>query len=235
MYWVWNAKPPYLLTRSLNPPKYAKPADNIRTAPWTGLLLYSRERRFLKLPVDPARSPAIRGILPPPAAASAAGGWGIPGSRLVHSLGFGRVPAGGAVEVVVLLLPEFASSPFPFCGGDLRSSVVRVSTSPRSWLLGRLKVLPGRVAGRRIWRMKKICRFPAAFSVDHGDGSVDPRLGDFPSAQKLAPSSKACEGAVAAARHRPVLVVVVFAGIQEGPVCNISCISGSFCMNGESI
>ena len=59
--------------------------------------------------------PAIRAIPRPPAAASAAGGRGIHGSRRVHSLGVrGGVPAGGVGEVAVvpewLLLAAVSSS-----------------------------------------------------------------------------------------------------------------------------
>jgi hypothetical protein len=68
----------------------------------------------------------------------------------------------------------------------------------------------------------------------HGDGSMDPWLGDFPCAEKLAPSSKACGGAAAAARHRPFLVVVLV-GIQKGLIYNIFLFSGSFYMNENSM
>ena len=46
-------------------------------------------------------------------------------------------------------------------------------------------------------------------------GSPESSYGDFPSAEKLAPSSKATGGAAAAARHRYVFVAGEI-GIQEG-------------------
>jgi hypothetical protein len=47
----------------------------------------------------PTSPPAIRVIPHPPAAAPAAGGWGIAGSRRVYSVGSSRVLAGGAAEL----------------------------------------------------------------------------------------------------------------------------------------
>jgi hypothetical protein len=97
-----------------------------------------------------------------------------------------------------------------------------------------LKNKPDFVAGRRIWRLKMVWRISAASSTVHGDGSMDPWLGDFPCAEKPAPSSKACGGAAATARHRPVMVVVLV-GIQKGLICIFFLFSGSFCKNGFSI
>jgi hypothetical protein len=85
-----------------------------------------------------------------------------------------------------------------------------------------------------MWRLKMVWRISAASSMVHGDGSMDPWLGDFPCAEKLAPSSKACGGAAAAARHRPFLVVVLV-GIQKGHTYYFFMFSRSFCMNGFSI
>ena len=62
--------------------------------------------RFLSEPVRTSSPPAIRRIPRPPAAASAAGGRGIHGSRCVHSLGVrGGVLAGSAG--VVAVVPEW--------------------------------------------------------------------------------------------------------------------------------
>ena len=60
----------------------------------------------------------------PPSAAPAAGGWGIPRSRPVHSVGCGRNPAGGVVEVAMVSVARWGSARFPFCGGAPRSSDV---------------------------------------------------------------------------------------------------------------
>ena len=73
---------------------------------------------------------------PPPAAAPAAGGWGIDRSRCVYSVGCRRVPAGGAKEAMVpperLLREAVPSSvsgaPAELCG---RSAVPGVSASRR--------------------------------------------------------------------------------------------------------
>jgi hypothetical protein len=143
-------------------------------------------------------------------------------------------PAGGTVEAVVLPVSGFASALVPFSGGGLQSSATRCSTSLRSWILERVNNQPDFIAGRRIWRSKKVCRNPVVSLVFLGDGSMDPWLGDFPSVEKPSPSSKACGGAVAAARHGPV-AVVVFVGVQKGLVCNFFMFSGSFCKNGISI
>jgi hypothetical protein len=48
--------------------------------------------------VPPTSPASIRSIPHPPAAAPAAGGWGIDGSRRVYSVGCSGVAAGGAVE-----------------------------------------------------------------------------------------------------------------------------------------
>ena len=82
--------------------------------------------------------PAIRAIPRPPAAASAAGGRGIDGSRCVHSLGVcGGVLAGGAGEVVVLPEWPFAavvSSSDGAAPTELRrgSAVPALFVAPRS-------------------------------------------------------------------------------------------------------
>ena len=90
------------------------------------------ERRATSLlPRDRQRG---HGFLPPPSAASAVGGWGNLGSRpqRVYRVGSGRVPAGGAVEAVVLPEWSLVSPRFPFCGdGPWSVAVVRAAFGAR--------------------------------------------------------------------------------------------------------
>ena len=89
-------------------------------------------------------------IPPPPTAAPAAGGWGIHGSGLVHSVGVVWEAVGGAMEVevaAVWCLVSICSS-----SGDsaLQSSVVCGSTSPSSSIYGSVEfVVPQPVPARR--------------------------------------------------------------------------------------
>ena len=75
---------------------------------------------------NPPRAAAIRGIPPSPAADPAAGGWGIPGSCHVHSVGLEGVPAGGAVE-------EVAWSAVVLGAALPLSAACAVGRSPSSW------------------------------------------------------------------------------------------------------
>ena len=114
------------------------------------LPVYSVRGDFLRVPRLPTSLAGDSRIPPPPAAAPAAGGWGICGSRLVHSVGVGRVAAGGATEVevpAVVCLVSFCSS-----SGDgvPWSSVVRGSTSLSSSIYGSMEfVEPQPVPARR--------------------------------------------------------------------------------------
>ena len=87
-------------------------------------------------PSNPPSAAAIRGIPPSPAAAPAAGGWGIPGSRHVYSVGFEGVPAGGAVEAVVRSAVVLVAALLPFAAGALRSSAAARSSFWRSRIFG---------------------------------------------------------------------------------------------------
>lgn len=75
----------------------------------------------------------------PPSAASAAGGWGIPDSRCVHSVGLVGRPAGGVVEAVARLVWAFAAEPFPSGGGALRGASSRSPSSPRPQISGSVR------------------------------------------------------------------------------------------------
>ena len=96
-------------------------------------------------PVRTSSPPAIRRIPRPPAAAPAAGGRGINGSRRVHSLGVRGVAAGGAAEEVArsesflktaalffdLAAPvEFQDESVVLCVSAARGAVARVIPSP---------------------------------------------------------------------------------------------------------
>jgi hypothetical protein len=156
--------------------------------PWTNFLCYSSKRRFLRsFPSNPPDSPAICGIPHPPAAAPAAGGWGIPRSRLVYSVGFGGSPAVGVWEVVALLSGWCVwSARFPSGGGVLRSVAVAreafLSSGPLDLSLGTLGLA-------RIWRLKTVVRCFAEARKDLGgvtpSGAV---MGGFNPAQGLASS-----------------------------------------------
>jgi hypothetical protein len=139
-------------------------------------------------------------------------------------------PAGGTVEAVVLPVSGFASALVPFSGGGLQSSATRCSTSLRSWILERVNNQPDFIAGRRIWRLKKVCRNPVVSLVFLGDGSMDPWLGDFPSVEKPSPSSKACGGGAPRTRRNRRLH-----RYPKGLVCNFFMLYGTFCNNGISI
>jgi hypothetical protein len=82
--------------------------------------------------------PAIRPIPRPPAAASAAGGRGIDGSRCVHSLGVCGVLAGDVVEV--------AARPEKLLVAAVPSSAKRAPVEPlgRSAVFSALAALRGR-------------------------------------------------------------------------------------------
>ena len=97
---------------------------------------YSGSGEFLKTPANPPRSPSDRSIPPSPAAAPAAGGWGIGDPRLVHSVGFvGRLSVAlrrrwcdrCGVLAVGLILSD---------GGAFRSAAVESLPSPSSRMRG---------------------------------------------------------------------------------------------------
>ena len=91
---------------------------------------------FLSAPVHPPRRRRFGGFPIPPAAASAAGGWGKPGSRRVHSVGLCRSPAGGAGKMAAR--PEWILGAviFLFGVGAPGSSAVDLPSGPRSQFLG---------------------------------------------------------------------------------------------------
>ena len=103
-------------------------------------------------PAQTTSPPSIRWISWPPAAAQAAGGRGIRGSRCVYSVGFSRLLAGGAVEMAAW--PEWLLvAVVPSSGGGAPWSVVAdPPPSSRSRLLGAvLRANPSpETAGRRL-------------------------------------------------------------------------------------
>ena len=67
-------------------------------------------------------------VPPSPSAAPAAGGWGKPAPRLVHRLGLGVCPTGGAWEAEVRRVRCLLSARSPFDGGALwRTAVSRAA------------------------------------------------------------------------------------------------------------
>ena len=140
-------------------------------------------------PGIPPRSPSERSISPPPAAAPAAGGWGIDDPRLVHSVEFlGCWSAAlrrrrcGRCGVLVAELSLSGD-------GSLRGAVVELSTSPSSWVFGSVEL--GSPSPATAWRLRRIfelnkeevrCGF-AVKMLGYGVGSLEPATGDFPSAQ----------------------------------------------------
>ena len=133
-------------------------------------------------------------IPPPPAAAPAAGGRGIHGSRLVHSVGVGLELAGGVLEA------EMSSAGVWFAGGGspLRSrrsvelrrrSVVNLVLVPPWRCRGRLPRV--KLRGRRSLQVKilkkKMRRIGSTAAALDGVGPLGPALGDFPLAWGLPP------------------------------------------------
>ena len=176
--------------------------------------------------VRTSSQPAIRRISRSPAAASAAGGWGIRGSRPVHSLGVRGCPAGGVGEVAAR--PEWSSA-----GGDLplrwrrsggaplwigcllRISVELASASSLRWS-SRLASLAfedleaaGLGAGLRCGRWSRM------------EALRSSRTDDFPSAKGHLPIQGVEDAA--AARHRNVLFFVGVIALQKKDLVVILC------------
>jgi hypothetical protein len=141
----------------------------------------------------------------PPAAAPAAGGWGIHGSRVVDSVGVGVVSSCGVLKA------EMSSvclqvAVVPFDGGGPWSSAVDLLPSACSQLGGAgVRVFPLPVpVGRRIrlpqiwWKMVMV-RYDD--NGGHRGRSSGPVLGDFPLAG-VCSQSKASRRVAATARHR---------------------------------
>ena len=114
------------------------------------LPVYSARGEFLRAPRLPTSPASDSRIPPPPTAAPAAGGWGIRGSRLVHSVGVGRVAAGGATEVEVPAVVCLVSICSSSGDGVPWSSFARGSTSLSSSIYGSVEfVEPLPVLARR--------------------------------------------------------------------------------------
>lgn len=150
------------------------------------------------LPFQSTSPPVNRRIPHPPSAAPAAGGWGIPDSRCVHSVGFVGWPAGGVVEEVARSERPFAAELVssggrvprstaselpPFSCLQIFGSVRRVKSSPDpEWQRIRSSCLEKKVVRRCI----------AASTVVQGVGSSDRVVRRLPS----------CRGAASHPRHR---------------------------------
>ena len=136
------------------------------------------------------RSTSLAGgtwVPPPPSAAPAAGGWGKPVPRRVHSVGPGSFPAGGAREEMGLQVRFLVSAVIPSGGGALGSSSASRPTSPSSRIHGSVEFIsprPGsgqrRTRKMKIWRL--MCWFFAATAASSGVGSSEPAIDDFPCA-----------------------------------------------------
>ena len=87
-------------------------------------------------PAKPPSTAAIHGISSSPAAAPAAGGGGIPGSRHVYSVGLVGGLAGGASEVVVRSVAVLAAACFPSVAGTPRRPAAAHSSFWRLRIFG---------------------------------------------------------------------------------------------------
>lgn len=170
---------------------------------------------------SPAGDP---GVSPPPSAAPAAGGWGSPGSRRVHSVGSVWDPAGSVVEAAAQLVWSLMAVLLPFGGGALRSSAAECSSSPCSWFVGTtVRVKPSPDLHRRrirvlMLKMKMVWRSFAMTTAFQGAGSSDPLSGDFPAAEGLAPNQGVKRSSGSGAP--PARSVRRRGRDPEGPVCN---------------
>ena len=129
-------------------------------------------------------------IPPPPAVASAMGGWGIRRSRPVHSVGFGGTAAGVVLEVEMAAVKSVVTSASPSRAGGPRSSCVRWSSSLRSSFSGAAVLgVPRPDPMRRIRSIKVEEMFDSSATVAAlwRVGSADPAIGDFPAASGLTP------------------------------------------------
>ena len=130
----------------------------------------------------------------PPAAASAAGGWGIGVPRPVHSVGISGWPAGGAEEEVVRSARRFVEELTLSGGGALWSSAVEFPHSPSSRIPGSVEFVSPSPAlawrsGRIVKEKKKgVIRSLAMELTACGVGSLEPATGDFPSVQGMHPN-----------------------------------------------
>jgi hypothetical protein len=122
------------------------------------LPVHSRERRLLGIPGRNTSPSSDRRAPHPPAAAPAAGGWGGPDLRCVHSV----VPvwglAGGVRERAARPEWRFGAEIFPSGGGGLRIAAARSLSSRCSRLCGAAlhRVPSPESAGRRI----RMCDIP---------------------------------------------------------------------------
>jgi hypothetical protein len=151
------------------------------------------------------------------------GGWGIPRSRCVYSVGVAWELVAGGVEVVRLVAWRFAAGLILFDGEVLRSLAVEPSSSSRSGFLRLFGCFQSSLdlRWRRIHVMKSKLKTAVSFSTlvaVQGASSSGLRQGFFPAVEDLLHRSKVPLGVVAAARIRPALVAgdVV---LQLGPCC----------------
>ena len=127
----------------------------------------------------------------PPAAAPAAGGWGIGVPRPVHSVGFSGWPASGAEEVVARSARRFGGDLILSGGGALWSSAVEISPSPSSRVSGSVELISPSPAmawrsGRiELKKMKGEIWSHAMKRRASGVGSLEPATDDFPSVKGM--------------------------------------------------
>jgi hypothetical protein len=148
---------------------------------------YSKRRAICR---SPQRS-QLAAVDPADSSPPAAGGWGIPGSRCVYSLGYVRVQIDGGMEVAAasfwFLVQEFVPS-----GGGARWSV-----AAELQCLSRSRVSGSATCGcpRPVpvwWRSRmesssKMVVWSGAISAFEGVGPLGPVSGDFPVARGMSP------------------------------------------------
>ena len=167
--------------------------------------------RFVRSPSRSTSPPSNRRILHPPAAAPAAGGWGISDSRCVHSVGACRVPAGGAEVTAVRSVWSLGAAPVPAGGGAPGRSAAARPPLPRPQFPGAAWCgFPSPEFGQRrlrLWNKRKMLMWSRSTALAAQDGgSPELSSGVSPSAVGIRPI-QGFRGEFAAAMHWRVLLV----------------------------
>jgi hypothetical protein len=189
----------------------------------------------LLLPTSP---PGDRWIPHPRLLLRRLGGWGIPDSRCVYSVGLEGRPAGGVVEAVARPEWPFAAEPVPSGGGALLGAATRRPPSPRPQVPGsrRRGVSSPDLAWRRIW-ISSLEKKLAGWCI----AAVSAAQGVRSSVVRRLPS---CRGAVSHPWRRVEQVQwratgplwsSAKLGSREGPPCNFFVSLDLSVMNGASI
>ena len=146
-------------------------------------------------PVFPTLLAGDPWIPPPPAAAPAAGGWGIHGSMPVNSVGLGGASTGDVLEVVVLSV--LVSVRFSSGVGVLRCVPVKRPSLPSSEVCGSGELSVPRLVSGRWWiRCLNNSKMEECWSFATATATVGVRRGlsgGLPAAEGLAPfQGQAC-------------------------------------------